>query len=107
MIGADRFIGYLDADRQTLHATQRYQRGYSDIDLWNLDTFIADIIVAGCDWYLAGKSVTTGPSTMSIAQWHNCLKTVRDGFARDIRGGVSPPAEAWATLRQIFGMLWD
>lgn len=107
MIGADRFVATLRAEQQSIHATQRYVRGFSDIDMWNLDGFIADVIVAGCDWHLTSGHCT--PWHYEEGQWHAILATIRDGFARknDDTGAPDPPDEAWTLLRDNFKFMWD
>lgn len=106
MIGADRFIDKLDAPSQAKHATQRYLRGFSDIDMWNFDRFLADVIVAGCDWCIQhGK---TSPWHLPDDQWKAILWEIRDGFAAtDGSGAPKPPESAWETLRNNFKHFWD
>lgn len=106
MIGADRYISNKSDEVATLHATQRYQRGFSDIDMWNLDVLLADVIVYGCQYHIdLGKS---SPWHMDNKQWHDTLVTIRNGFARrDVSGAPNPPKKAWKLLRKHFGYLWD
>jgi hypothetical protein len=109
MIGADRFVHKLMDARQAQHATQRYTRGYSDIDMWNFDVFLADLIVAGCTWFLSNAPHTQGPASMDRSQWLDELMVIRTAFAsRDVFGGmVEPTDEAWALLKRHFGNFWD
>lgn len=106
MIGADKFVMTLKGDQQSLHATQRYARGFSDIDMWNLDGFIADVIVAGCEWHLAHAHAT--PWHFEKGEWHSVLARIRDGFARknEDTGAPDPTDEAWELLRENFKFLW-
>lgn len=89
---------------QTRHATQRYLRGLSDIDMWNFDRFLADVIVAGCDWYI--ENGKTSPWHLPEDQWKTILWEIRDGFAS---GSVepNPPLSAWEALRDNFKYFWD
>lgn len=107
MIGADRFVDNLSPDSQKTHATQRYQRGYSEIDMWNGDTLIADVIVAVCDWHIAYGN--TSPWHLEKSKWNDILQEIRDGFsARAEDGGVAyPPKSAWKLLSKHFCQLWD
>ena len=108
MIGADRFLHNLDDARQKLHVTQRYERGISDIDMWNFDSFLADAIVAACDYYLSDKAATGGPWNKEPEEWKNILTTIRDGFSRrDDAGICQPPRWAWDLLRDNFHGFWD
>ena len=107
MIGADKFVDTLHVDTQKVHATQRYQRGISDIDMWNLDSLIADVVVFGCDWMMANAHST--PWHLEQGQWHAILAQIRDGFScrDDDSGGVNPPDEAWQLLKDNFKYMWD
>jgi len=105
MIGADSFIHTLNPERQTLHATQRYQQGWSDIDMWNGDLFIADVIVAVCRWKRSDKAKSF-PTEMTLDEWHMVLKTIEAGFSR-CSDEVVPPPEAWNLLQTYFRNLWD
>lgn len=106
MIGADKFIDELEPHRQSLHATQRYQRGFSDIDMWNFDMFLSDVIVAGCDWMISQGKGT--PTILDDGEdWNEILAEIRDGFSgRDI-GAPNTPKSAWKLLRKYFNYMWD
>lgn len=105
-IGADKFIDKLNERTQKLHAEQRYTRGFSDIDMWNLDGFIADVIVAGCDWMLANGA--NYPSKRKPDEWLLILQSIRDGFASRNEFDVpDPPKATWRLLRKNFKNLWD
>jgi hypothetical protein len=106
MVGADSFVGNLDPGQQSQHATQRYMRGYSDIDMWNFDSFLADVIVAGCDWHIANAKTT--PWHLEPGEWVEILQEIRAGFVR--RGenlAPDPPKRAWKLLRKNFMHFWD
>lgn len=107
MIGGDNFVGNLDPQTQSVHATQRYQRGFSDIDMWNFDCFLADAIAAGCDWMIRNGAGT--PAILDNGEdWHAILAEIRDGFAfRDKYTEPNPPKEAWKLLRKYFNYMWD
>ena len=105
MIGADSYIRELTPDRQTLHATQRYSQGWSDIDMWNGDLFIADVIVAVCRWKRSDKAKSF-PTGMTLDEWHTVLKTIEDGFSWNW-DEVTPSPEVWALLQTYFRNLWD
>lgn len=108
MIGADRFVNNLAANQQALHATQRYQRGYSDVDMWNFDILLADIVVAACDWYLGDARNTGSPWGAEPNEWRDALTEIRDGFStRDDAGVPHPPKSAWKLLRKHFRSFWD
>lgn len=106
MIGADKFINDLDDASQKLHATQRYQRGYSDIDMWNFDVLFADLIVEGCNWMI--KHGATSPWKLDPVEWHDILMEIRAGFiSRDGNGAPNPSKETWRLLRKHFRYMWD
>lgn len=106
MIGADRFVGNLSPAVQTTHATQRYQRGYSDIDMWNFDVLLADVIVAGCEWTI--QHGHGSPWKLAQDDWHDIVRQIRDGFAtRNSSGAPQPSKEVWRLLRKNFQYLWD
>lgn len=106
MLGADRFIDHLTAAQQTAHVTQRYRRGISDIDMWNFDTFLADVIVAGCDWMIANGN--TSPWKLADEEWHDILAEIREGFSRrGDDGAPKPPKKAWRLLRDNYRFFWD
>lgn len=105
-IGADSFINELDDEQQAKHATQRYVQGFSDFDMWNFDSFLASVIVAGCEWHIA--KAKTVPAHVDREEWVDILTEIRDGFTR--LGGElapSPPKRAWKLLRKHFVHLWD
>lgn len=105
-LGADSFIHKLDGPLANQHATQRYQRGFSDIDMWNLDVFIADTIAAGCQWYIDNAKLC--PFDMELDEWKAILAEIRDGFAtRDPNDEPKVPKKAWKLLRNNFHHLWD
>lgn len=105
-IGADNFITNTSDELASKHATQRYQRGFSDVDMWNLDCFIADVIAAGCQWYIDNGK--TCPWEHDVAGWKAILAEIRDGFSyRDPNGEPNPPKSAWKLLRNNFHHLWD
>lgn len=106
MIGADRFMDNKDDAIVKKHATQRYQRGFSDIDMWNFDVFLADVIVVGCQYHIDQGS--TSPWHLDYEKWKDILITIRDSFAsRDESGAPAPSKEAWRLLRKHFQYLWD
>lgn len=106
MIGADKFINDAKPDIQARHATQRYLNGVSDVDMWNLDCLIADVIVAGCNWYL--ENGQTAPWHLPKDEWDEILVTIRDGFAvRNECGAPEPPEPAWECLKHNFRFFWD
>lgn len=106
MIGADKFVSDLDDARQTLHATQRYQRGFSDVDMWNFDVLLSDLVVEGCNWMI--KHGQTSPWKLGTEEWHAILEEIRAGFvSRDDNGAPNPPKEAWRLLRKHFQFMWD
>ena len=106
MIGADRFVANLDSATAKKHATQRYQYGISEVDIWNLDTFIADAIAAGCQAYI-DKPVSC-PSHLTREEWRQRLVEIRNGFLRrDSNGAPNPPKRTWKLLRKNFKYLWD
>lgn len=106
MIGADRFVNSLPEASQIKHATQRYRDGISDIDMWNFDSFLADSIVAGCQWHL--DNAQTGPWHIDPDEWRVILVEIRDGFAkRDGFGVPKPSKRAWKLLRKNFRYFWD
>lgn len=110
MIGADKFVHKLVAERQIEHATQRYTRGFSDIDMWNFDVMLADLIAAGCDWFLSSdKCHTSGPAGVDTAQWRAALEVIRDEFRGHNAAGhrALPSDEAWELLKAYFPYLWD
>ena len=109
LIGADKFVNDLEPDRQALHATQRYQRGFSDIDMWNFDGYLADVIVAGCNWMIDRESsgnFTLPPMLDDGKDWVAILTEIRDGFtaAEDF---PDPPDSAWLLLQKYFRYMWD
>lgn len=106
MLGADRFVAQLSVDQQKVHATERYSKGISEIDMWNFDSYLADVIVAGCEWHLARGN--TSPWHLEVSQWQAILTEIRDGFAeRDALGIPNPPKSAWKALRRNFKYFWD
>lgn len=106
MIGADSFIDGLKPEQQSLHVEQRYARGVSDIDMWNFDVFLADVIVAGCDWYIENARST--PWNIEKGEWDAALREIRDGFAsRTSSDAPDPPKRAWKLLRKHFKYFWD
>lgn len=106
MIGADRFIDNKDDAVQKKHATQRYARGFSDVDMWNFDVFLADVIVFGCQYHI--DRARTAPWHMDHDEWLGVLIKIRDSFAsRDYSGAPAPSKEAWRLLRKHFQYLWD
>ena len=106
LIGADRFVDDLEPLQQATHATQRYQRGYSDIDMWNFDGFLADVIVAGCNWMI-NEAMTTPTVIDDEEDWHAILVEIRDGFSSRQDNAPTPPDSAWELLRKYFNYMWD
>lgn len=111
MIGADRFVADLEPHRQSMHATQRYTQGFSDIDMWNFDTFLSDVIVAGCNWMIERETSSdffTVPVTLDRGEdWVAILTEIRDGFADRSEDFADPPDSAWALLQKYFRCMWD
>lgn len=108
MIGADSWITNSDVKNSVAssHATQRYLRGYSDADMWNFDCFLADVIVAGCEWHI--ENSITNPWKIIQDDWTAILSEIRDGFSRrDSEGMCNPPKRAWKLLRDNFQYFWD
>lgn len=106
MIGADRFIHNLTDDKQKQHAYQRYAIGISDIDMWNFDTFLADVMVKACDWFIECGS--TSPWHLETDQWHDILRSIRDGFSiRNSDGSPNPPPEVFDLMRDNYRYFWD
>lgn len=106
MIGADRFVENLSPDMASKHATQRYTGGISEIDMWNFDRFLADVIVAGCNWHMVNGQ--TSPWHLEQKEWHAILTEIRDGFLREDSNGVAdPPKRAWKLLRKHYRNFWD
>lgn len=106
MIGADKFADHLDNATAKKHATQRYQHGYSEVDMWNFDTFLADVIVAGCQWHI--DSSHTLPGHLEQEEWKAVLIEIRNGFLlRDSGGAPNPPKSAWKLLRKYYRYMWD
>ena len=111
MIGADRFVNELEPHRQSMHATQRYAQGYSDIDMWNFDGYLADVIVAGCNWMIAREKSSdffTVPPTLDKGEdWLAILTEIRDGFDSRSEDFPDPPDSAWLLLQKYFRYMWD
>jgi len=106
VIGADKFINELKDEHQKLHATQRYEIGISDIDMWNFDVFFADVIVHACNWHMSCGE--TSPWHLQTDEWHRVLTVIRDGFAKRNDFDVpEPPEEAWQLLKDNFKHFWD
>jgi hypothetical protein len=106
MIGADRFVNSMTEWQQKRHATQRYESGISEIDMWNFDVFLADVIVAGCERMIAKSS--TIPGHLSESEWHAILTEIRDGFTLSRKTGEPKPKKKhWKLLRGNFHYLWD
>lgn len=106
VIGADRFIDSVPESTAKLHATQRYRDGISEVDMWNLDCFISDVIVAGCQWHLDNGQ--GGPWHLDPDEWRLILVDIRDGFAkRDEFGAPMPSKSVWKLLRKNFRFFWD
>lgn len=100
MIGADRWISQASDEAQSKHAEQRYSRGYSDQDMWNFDTFLMDVIVAGCTWQLKNRSGY--PEGKTDTEWAAILEEIRVGFKMS-----KPSKRAWKLLRDNFAYMWD
>jgi hypothetical protein len=106
VIGADKFIKDLTEGQQKTHANQRYSQGLSDIDMWNFDVFLADVIVAGCDWMLENSQ--TSPWKPGEGDWNAILREIREGFAsRDDNDAPNPKKRHWKLLRENFKYMWD
>lgn len=106
MIGADRFIGNKDETLVKKHVAQRYERGFSDLDMWNFDVFLADVIIVGCQYQI--DRALTVPGHLEYEEWKDILITIRDSFAsRDDVGAPHPSKKAWKLLRKNFQYLWD
>lgn len=107
MIGADRFVHRLCPDHQAQHATQRYQRGWSEMDMWNFDSMLADLVVAACTWQL-DCAKTGGPWDVTEDQWKQILLEIREGFSVvDPAGSPRPTMSAWILLMDNFSHMWD
>lgn len=105
-IGADSFIAELDDEQQTKHVTERYVRGFSDLDMWNFDSFLASVVVAGCEWHI--RNAKTTPAHLDREEWVDILTEIRDGFTcRGEEFAPDPPKRAWKLLRKHFMLLWD
>jgi hypothetical protein len=110
LIGADKFVHGLEPHQQAIHATQRYQRGFSDLDMWNFDGYLADVIVAGCNWMLERESSGdfTVPAMLDDGKdWVEILTEIRDGFDTKSEDFPDPPDSAWALLQKYFRYMWD
>lgn len=106
MIGADRYISNKSDEVAKLHATQRYQRGFSEIDMWNFDVFLADVIIVGCQYHIDRPNSV--PGHMDQDEWQKTLIKIRNSFARrDWCGAPNPSKKAWKLLRKNFQYLWD
>lgn len=103
MIGADKFYNDLSDEQQNLHTHQRYARGYSDIDMWNFDQFLKDIIVAGLTYHI--EDCKGFPWTMERDEWKDILKEIRREFHKGFE--ELPSRRAWKLLRRHLPSMWD
>lgn len=58
---------------------QRWSKGYSDCDLWNLDFFYAEIISKTIREF--SKDLYGCPEELTMEEWKTILDEIGDGFA--------------------------
>lgn len=119
MIGADRWIYRNDyplswgwfkflptwCERVTTHLWQRLRRGYSCYDMYNGETFIADVISNTA--YELFVHTNGHPDGMTYDEWLDLLLDLREAFTVDDDIDWTPPDWVWDVLRQHFKDLWD
>jgi hypothetical protein len=100
--------------RYVVHKWQRLTRGYSDMDMWNADGFLADLISATAYWHFAhshgfgGLYVERYGWEQGRQRWLEDLLEIYEGFRRgDDDADRHPPDMAWDLLREMFPSLWD
>ena len=88
----------------------RATRGWSEVDAWNADLYLAEVIAGMCRW-LADNSHGY-PQNETPESWRQKLLAIADGFTApdDIcewDEWDGPPAATWEALRAAFPHLWD
>ena len=96
---------------------QRTKRGYSDRDIWNFDSFLAQVIAGGVRQV---RRFGGHPAGMSAQEWVDICNFIADqfewyakeqfSFSAEFSDGVENPNgdfhKAWVLLEKNFGGLW-
>ena len=56
---------------------QRAQRGYADADLWNFETYLANVLCEGLEQF---RQSTCCYPTETMKEWEQTLLDMQDGF---------------------------
>lgn len=92
---------------------QRATRGYSDVDLWNVNTYIAKVIADVMQEWLK-RGISSYKGSMTEEEWDDVLVKIQNGFSEyrnhaysDVELDVAKVDEALALLKEHFYDLWD
>lgn len=92
---------------------QRATRGYSDVDLWNVNTYIAKVIADVMQEWLK-RGISSYKGSMTEEEWADVLVKIQNGFSEyrnhaysDVELDVAKVDEALALLKEHFYDLWD
>ena len=104
-------------DRRKRWIKQRTKRGYSDLDVWSFDNFLAQVIAGG-----VRQIGRFGGYPMGVEEqrWRDTLDFIADqfewyakeqfSFSEDFRDKINDAEgdfhKAWILLEQNFGGLW-
>lgn len=67
-----------DKVRQFRWNRQRINRGFSDLDWWNLNDFVAEVVAEGCK--KLRENGNGYPIDLDVETWHDILKKIEKGF---------------------------
>jgi len=86
---------------------QRGRRGYADCDVWNLNNYLAKIIVGGAEQLRDIAHGFPAEEDMTYEQWQRELTMIAEGFRLYLENDDFVPDETWDKFKHRFLNLWD
>lgn len=91
--------------RYVLHKYQRLTKGFSDADMWDARSYLADLISATAWWHFSHNRGY--PIRISEEEWLDALLEIYEGFKPNEDDELRVPDHVWDLLRENFYDLWD
>ena len=99
--------------RYIKHKYQRLTRGYSNADMWDASSYLADIISATAYWHFAHNQgipfdYVNRYGGQADEEWRSTLLDLYEGFRNDEDDVDWRPSDAaFDLLRELWSDLWD